>query len=98
MPGSQAAWSNGNAVIPAGYPIATHRQGKPSFASQNSLSLTAIGVVAAYIVLAVTTHIVLLGIFPVLMSVRAIKRKEPLAPLAVVAAIVAVAGAFLALK
>ena len=68
-----------------------------SFAQRNSVSLIAIGVVALYILLAVSTHIVLLGIFPVLMSVRAIKRREALAPFAVIAALVAVGVAIIAL-
>jgi Protein of unknown function (DUF2510) len=68
-----------------------------SFATRNSLSLIAIGVVVIYILLAVTTHVILLGIFPVLMSVRATKRREALAPVAVIAALVAVGVAIITL-
>ncbi|MDP9219178.1 MAG: hypothetical protein M3P23_01400 [Actinomycetota bacterium] len=78
--------------------MGTQGQSQVSFAKRNSLSLTAIAVVAAYIVLALTTRVVLLGIFPVLLSVRATKRKESLAPLAVGAAVVAIGVAFLALR
>lgn len=53
---------------------------------------------ALYILLAMTTHFVLIGILPVLMSVRAIKAKETLAPAAVAAAVVAVLVAFAALQ
>ena len=68
-----------------------------SFAHRNSLSLIAIGVVAVYILLAVSTHVVLLGIFPILMSVRATKRREALGPVAVIAALIAVGVAIIAL-
>ena len=36
--------------------------------------------VALYVLLAITTRFVLIGILPILMSVRAIKAKETLAP------------------
>jgi hypothetical protein len=70
----------------------------PGFAKRNSKSLTAIGVVAIYIVLALSTGIVFIGILPVLMAVRATKRKEQLAPVAIVAAVIAVGVAFLAFR
>jgi len=73
------------------------RQLPRTFLQRNSLSLTAMAVVAVYIVIALSTRVVLLGIFPVLLSVRAIRAREMLAPVAVVAAIVAVGVAFLAL-
>jgi hypothetical protein len=69
-----------------------------SFAQRNRQSLTAIGVVALYVLIATTTHFVFIGILPVLMSVRAIKAKETLAPAAVAAAVVAVLVAFAALQ
>ena len=53
--------------------------------------------VAAYIVLALTVHVVLLGILPVLLAIRAIKSKDRLAPAAVVAAVVAIGVALLAI-
>jgi hypothetical protein len=49
-----------------------------------------LAVVVGYLLLAATTHIVLLGIAPVMMSVTAVRRREPLAYVAVIAAIVAV--------
>jgi hypothetical protein len=91
------AWTANPTTVATRYaPVGQGQQ--VSFAKQNSLSLTAAGVVALYVVLALTTGVVLLGIFPVILSVRAIGRKEPLAPIAVVAAIVAIAVAFFALK
>jgi uncharacterized protein DUF2510 len=68
------------------------------FRQRNTLSLTAIGVVALYVLLALTTRFVLLGIFPVLMSIRATRRREPLAPVAIAAAVIAVVVAVLALR
>ena len=59
----------------------------------NSFSWTAIGFAAAYLVLALTTNFVLLGIVPVLSSFRAFQRGEKLAPLAAVAAAVTVCTA-----
>jgi len=53
---------------------------------RNRVTLTALAVVAVYLVLAVTTRIVFLGIFPVLLAMRAFRRGEQLAPLAFIAA------------
>jgi hypothetical protein len=52
------------------------------------MTFTVFGVVVAYVALASLTGITLLGIAPVMMSVRAVQRKEPLRALAVVAAVV----------
>jgi len=57
---------------------------------RNRLSLIALGVSVLYIVIASTSRVVLLGIFPILLSLRAWRRHETLAPLAMVSAI----GAF----
>jgi hypothetical protein len=64
------------------------------FTQQNKFSLITGAIVAAYVFIAVTTGIVFIGILPVLMSVRAIRRREPLGWLAVGAAILAVIIAF----
>jgi len=53
--------------------------------------LTAIGVAAIYVVLAISTRVVFLGIFPALMCLRAFQRKEALAPVALVASVVVIA-------
>ena len=52
--------------------------------------LTAIFVVALYLVLAASTGVVLIGIFPAMLAFRAFQRREPLAALAVAAAAVAI--------
>jgi hypothetical protein len=59
----------------------------------NKTTVTVLGVVAGYLVLAAATHIVLLGIFPVSMSFTAARRREPLAFVAVIAALASVAVA-----
>jgi len=61
---------------------------------RNSTTFTAIFVVALYLVLAATTGIVLIGIFPAMLSFRAFQRREPLAPVAVAAAAVAIIFSF----
>jgi hypothetical protein len=95
-PNSSTA-SYGNATYgAAGYGGGTYAPANVTFAQRNRHSLTAIGVVVLYVLLAVTTHFVLIGIVPVMLSVRAIKAKETLAPAAVAAAVVAVLVAFAA--
>lgn len=59
-----------------------------TFAQRNSLSLVAIGVAALYVVVAVTSRFVFFGILPILMSIRAVRRREALAPFAVAAAVI----------
>jgi hypothetical protein len=59
----------------------------------NSFSWTAIGFAAAYLVIAATTNFVLLGIVPVISSIRAFQRGEKLAPIAAIAAVVTVGSA-----
>lgn len=95
-----AAWPGGSATITPN--AASGSYGSPyaanvSFAKRNQMSLTAIGVVALYVLIAMSTHFVFIGILPVLMSIRAIRAKETLAPAAVAAAIIAVLVAFAAL-
>jgi len=98
-----AAWPGRSTTITPNY--GTTSYGSSPYASanltlaqRNKHSLTAIGVVVLYVLLAVTTHFVLIGIVPIVLSVRAIKAKESLAPAAVGAAVVAVLVAFAALQ
>jgi hypothetical protein len=72
--------------------------GRVSFSQRNRLSLIALGLVAVYVALAASTHFVFLGIAPALLGARAIGRREPLSPVAIVAAGVAVVVAFIALS
>jgi Protein of unknown function (DUF2510) len=60
-----------------------------SFARRNQRSLTAAGVAALYIIIAVTAHFVLFGIFPLILSIRAWQARETLAPLAIAVTAVA---------
>lgn len=71
----------------AASPGSTNQQ---TIVDRNRTTLTALAVVVGYLVLAKTTGIVLLGIFPVMLSIRAFQRKEQLAPVALLAAAVAV--------
>lgn len=59
---------------------------KPTMFQRNRTTLTTLAVVAVYLALAMSTGIVLLGIFPVMLGIRALQRKEQLAPLAILAA------------
>ena len=90
----------GTATAPSGtvYPAGFGAPANLSFAKQNSFSLIAMGVAAAYIVIAMTAHIVLVGIVPIIVSIRAFKNRERLAPFALIAAIIAVVFAFAALR
>jgi hypothetical protein len=99
-----AAWPNAGSATAGGYPTSgypTSAYGQAqqlSSAKENSLSLTAIGVAALYVLIAMTTHVVFLGIFPLMLAVRAVSRKESLASVAVIAAIVSIVVAVIALK
>jgi hypothetical protein len=64
--------------------------GPRTLTQRNSTTFTAIFVVALYLVLAATTGIVLIGIFPAMLAFRAFQRREPLAALAIGAAAVAI--------
>jgi hypothetical protein len=60
----------------------------------NRYALTTLGVVAAYIVIALSAKIVFFGILPVGLSIRSQRAKEPLAPVAIAAAVISVIAAF----
>ena len=79
----------GGAAPAYGVPAPTSVQNaKPRHA--NHYALITFAVVAVYLVLAVTTRIVFIGILPVAMSFRSRQRGEPLAPIAIGAAVVSV--------
>jgi hypothetical protein len=67
---------------------------QPTVIQRNSTTFTAILVVALYLVLATTTGIVLIGIFPAMLAFRALQRREPLALIAVASAAVAIVFSF----
>jgi hypothetical protein len=64
---------------------------------QNRTTVTVLGVVAGYLLLAAATHIVLFGILPLSMSIGAVRRREPFAFVAVIAAVLALVLAVSAL-
>jgi hypothetical protein len=61
-----------------------------SFGRRNQRSLTAAGVATVYIVVAVVSHLVFFGIFPLILSIRAWQARETLAPLAIALTVVAI--------
>src|SRR4051794_1875407 len=69
-------------------------QSQRSLMEQNSATFLALAVIVGYLVLAATTGIVLIGIFPALLAYRALKSGEKLAPLAIAAAAIAIVLAF----
>jgi hypothetical protein len=64
----------------------------------NRYAFITFGIVALYILIAVMSHVVVLGILPLGMSLRSKQAREPLAPLAIVAAIVSIVVAVAALS
>lgn len=62
---------------------------KPTFWARNTMSLATIGVTVLYVLILVFAHFAILGILPLLLGVRAVGRKEPLAVAAVVIGIAA---------
>jgi hypothetical protein len=68
-----------------------------SIRQRNQYALITLGIVAVYLVLAVKTGIVMLGVWPILTSVASWQRKEPLAGLAICGAVVAMLIAIVAL-
>ena len=63
---------------------------KVGFAQANQQSLVAVGFAVGYLVLAQLAGVVMLGIIPAMAGVRALQRKEPLAPVAMAVAVGAV--------
>jgi hypothetical protein len=57
---------------------------------RNRYAFITIGIVAAYILLAMKAHVYVLGILPIMMSARSKSRNEPLAIVAIIVAVVAV--------
>jgi hypothetical protein len=66
--------------------------------SPNRYALITFGIVALYLLLAVTTRIVFIGVLPVLMSIRSKSANEPLAPFAIGAAVLSIIVAFAVLS
>jgi hypothetical protein len=60
----------------------------------NRMSITAICVEAAYLVLAATTGFLLIGILPLFLSIRAISAREKLGPVALAVTIVGFVASF----
>jgi Protein of unknown function (DUF2510) len=59
-------------------------------AQANRMAFITFGVVALYIVIALSTHFVLIGILPFGLALRSQRMREPLAPFAIGAAVVSI--------
>ena len=70
--------------------VPTFRPAEKSFTQGNAAAFGAIGFSVLYLVLAALTHIVFIGILPVVLAIRALQQRETLAPVALAAAVVAV--------
>jgi hypothetical protein len=68
-----------------------------SSGQRNKYAFITLGVVALYVLIAWKAHVYVLGVLPVVMSIRSKSRGEPLAVVAIVAAAVAVLVAVLGL-
>ncbi|HEX4432030.1 MAG TPA: DUF2510 domain-containing protein [Frankiaceae bacterium] len=62
---------------------------------RNKYALITLGIVALYALIAWKAHVYVLGILPVMMSIRSKSRNEPLAAVAIIAAAVAILVAVL---
>jgi hypothetical protein len=71
----------------AGQPWAPAQPAAPrSWLKRNTLSLATVGVVVLYLLLLAFAHVAVLGILPIVLAVRALRGKEPMAiPATVVA-------------
>jgi hypothetical protein len=64
------------------------RRSLSAFHYRNRASVTAIGMALVYMAIVFVVHIAILGIFPVIAAVGAMRRREPLAPLAIVISVI----------
>jgi hypothetical protein len=78
------------------YPAGGQRSSPVNRHQPNRLALITFGVVALYILIAMTTRIVFIGILPLGLALRSRRMREPLAPLALVAAVAAIVVAVVA--
>ena len=81
LPTSAQQWDGARSAVRRG----------PTFMDRNHQSVIAIGVSVAYLALAMFVGIVMLGIIPFMAGMRAVQRKEPLAPIAMVVAVGSIA-------
>jgi hypothetical protein len=104
-PESQRWWDGQQWALPSSPPVAAPaapaapppsdepiRRGA-TLRKQNTYSLVSFAVVAAYLFFALVANIIYVAIFPIAMSLRALRGREPLAPLALAASVAAVVAA-----
>lgn len=85
LPASGGLTSSGGAAA-----LELPASGSGSLMETNPRSLTAIGISALYLFIAIATGVVLMGIVPALFTFRAFENRERLAPAALVAAVIAI--------
>lgn len=93
QPGSQPGLGWAPQQQGPGSPYAPYGQPTPTpatTAAANRFAFITLGVVALYLVVAFTVGIVFFGILPVMLSVRSKRAGEPLAPVAIAAAVISV--------
>ena len=88
-----------NGAMTATAPRAAQFRPAPAVSSgqRNQYAFITLGIVALYVLIAWKAHVYVLGILPVMMSIRSKSRNEPLAAAAIIAAAVAVLVAVLGL-
>lgn len=91
-PTTNAFGTPGYAPIAAPAAVAAHASSAP-----NRYAFITFGIVALYLVIAFVSHFVVIGILPLGMSLRSKAANEPLAPIAIGAAVVAIVVAVLTL-
>ncbi len=64
------------------------RRAVGAFRYRNAISLSAIGLTLVYVAIAFVVHFLILGFVPALVAVRALRRREPLARLAILVAVI----------
>jgi hypothetical protein len=97
LPGGATAAPMGLQPSVGGYAATSSDRGS-NLAATNRYALITLGVVLLYIVIAAETRLVIIGFLPLGLSLRSKRAGEPLAPLAIVAACLAIAlAAFLIL-
>lgn len=93
-PASSGALGIAATATTAGTSAIPSSNGEESLLEANPKSMTAIVVSAIYLAMAIATGVVLAGVVPAILTLRAFERREKLAPAALVAAVIAIGFAF----
>jgi hypothetical protein len=96
-PLAQQGFYGGAANAAAARPTQFRPAPTVSSGRRNQYAFITLGIVALYVLIAWKSHVYVLGVLPVVMSIRSKSRGEPLAVVAIIAAAVAVLVAVLGL-